>query len=310
MAAVIRVKRRIDEEPLNAFVLNCKRRKVSPENAREAVASSSKSNDVGLLSSGEEKSTILKFAGTVESQDESHITKMTKEEAKELMGKTRIPQPVARARDSHRLKTQEERFRIVNCSRAVDSSGSGEEKPITILDIEKQSTLPAAEETAQSPSRQAEPENRQGFRLDFVYDLYVSELGDLETDIDDGMLENQLSIRPFDCLAYGSRLDNGLAGRDSDDEESSDDSNDENNWRNDYPDTDPDDDSSIDERDMRRAVKNFNLDDDSLSTDDEDNTHTDYYEDYDDPYEAKGRDYERYHRMLKLMSQNNDDDAE
>ncbi|XP_059618040.1 uncharacterized protein LOC132262709 isoform X2 [Phlebotomus argentipes] len=193
MAAVIRVKRRIDEEPLNAFVLNCKRRKVSPENAREAVASSSKSNDVGLLSSGEEKSTILKFAGTVESQDESHITKMTKEEAKELMGKTRIPQPVARARDSHRLKTQEERFRIVNCSRAVDSSGSGEEKPITILDIEKQSTLPAAEETAQSPSRQAEPENRQGFRLDFVYDLYVSELGDLETDIDDGMLENQLS---------------------------------------------------------------------------------------------------------------------
>lgn len=53
MAAVIRVKRRIDEEPFNKFVLNCKKRKIDePENQ----------------TGKEETSTILKFAGTVKSQ--------------------------------------------------------------------------------------------------------------------------------------------------------------------------------------------------------------------------------------------------
>lgn len=67
MSAVLRVKRRIDEEPLNAFVLNCKKRKVSEERGIEAVASSSR-NAESLLASKDETSTILKFAGTVESQ--------------------------------------------------------------------------------------------------------------------------------------------------------------------------------------------------------------------------------------------------
>lgn len=56
MAAIIRVKRRIDEEPFNKFVLNCKKRKINePE----------EENPTG---SKEGTSTILKFAGTVKSQ--------------------------------------------------------------------------------------------------------------------------------------------------------------------------------------------------------------------------------------------------
>lgn len=55
MAAVIRVKRRIDEEPFNKFVLNCKKRKLDePE----------QENQTGK----DGTSTILKFAGTVKSQ--------------------------------------------------------------------------------------------------------------------------------------------------------------------------------------------------------------------------------------------------
>lgn len=61
MAAVIRVKRKVDEEPLNAFVLNCKRRKIIPEKNLEIAASSSSDKK-------EESYTILKFAGTVETQ--------------------------------------------------------------------------------------------------------------------------------------------------------------------------------------------------------------------------------------------------
>jgi hypothetical protein len=49
MSAVIRIKRHINEEPQEAFVLNCKKRKTDGENAAALG----------------ETSTVLKFAGTV-----------------------------------------------------------------------------------------------------------------------------------------------------------------------------------------------------------------------------------------------------
>lgn len=60
MAAVIRVKRRVDEEPLNAFVLNCKKRKVDDGSAE--------AQEPSLLENKDETTTILKFAGTVYDQ--------------------------------------------------------------------------------------------------------------------------------------------------------------------------------------------------------------------------------------------------
>lgn len=53
---MIRVKRRIDEEPLNAFVLNCKKRKIANEIDNEKEVNEA---------TDEEVSTILRFAGTV-----------------------------------------------------------------------------------------------------------------------------------------------------------------------------------------------------------------------------------------------------
>lgn len=53
---VVRVKRRINEEPLSAFVLNCKKPKLDDE-----------SNNL-VEGQKEEISAILKFAGTVENQ--------------------------------------------------------------------------------------------------------------------------------------------------------------------------------------------------------------------------------------------------
>lgn len=52
MPAVVRVKRRIDEEPLSAFILNGKRRRLEEESA-------------SALSHKEELSSLLKFAGTI-----------------------------------------------------------------------------------------------------------------------------------------------------------------------------------------------------------------------------------------------------
>lgn len=57
MSAVIRVKRRIQDEPLNAFVLNCKKQKTdSPESGPS------------LDDDKAAQLTIVKFAGTVENQ--------------------------------------------------------------------------------------------------------------------------------------------------------------------------------------------------------------------------------------------------
>lgn len=53
MTTVIRLKRRVDEDPLNAFVLNCKRQRV------EAGETTDDPN-----ANAAESSTILKFAGT------------------------------------------------------------------------------------------------------------------------------------------------------------------------------------------------------------------------------------------------------
>lgn len=56
MAALIRVKRRIDEEPLNAFVLNCKKRKITNDTDKEKEVNEATDDEI---------STILRFAGTV-----------------------------------------------------------------------------------------------------------------------------------------------------------------------------------------------------------------------------------------------------
>lgn len=63
MSAVIRIKRHIDEEPLSAFLLNCKKRKT--ENVTEtedeggAAGGSTRTNDSGSSTQ------ILKFSGTL-----------------------------------------------------------------------------------------------------------------------------------------------------------------------------------------------------------------------------------------------------
>lgn len=65
MAAVIRVKRRIDEEPLNAFILDCKKRKREEHDDEEdAVAGGGEPSSAHKS----DTQTIVKFAGTVADQ--------------------------------------------------------------------------------------------------------------------------------------------------------------------------------------------------------------------------------------------------
>lgn len=192
MPAVVRVKRRIDEEPLGAFVLNGKKRRID----ENSTAVENSSNVVDFLETKDEISTILKFAGTVPSQDEkatTQIARLSKDEAKELAKKHRQQtlSTTERARQEMRAQGQENRFKVVNCFRTIDAETEEDApKEITIVDIEKQP--PTTSNHANEPSTSANSSRSQTAAENFtptdsdgyVYDLYLPENEQQAEDFD------------------------------------------------------------------------------------------------------------------------------
>ncbi|XP_063699273.1 probable RNA polymerase II nuclear localization protein SLC7A6OS [Culicoides brevitarsis] len=260
MSAVIRIKRHIDEEPLSAFLLNCKKRKTDTE-SEEAAGGSSK--DV--------ETQILKFSGTLTKAEDisDHILKISKDEAKDLVSKTaRTPKITEKNRNEAKSQSQNNRFKIVNCTRGLEqasssSSTSAATKSLTILDVEKEDS---------DKKIDAKENNTPSDEDKFVFDVYVPEnhYSNNECTSSDNLLN-------FDDISVVEYVQDFYSYRDAsmpDSENDSEDSNDENNWRNDYPDEDDmagyDDDSSIGENDMRRAMDEFDIDDDRELSSDED----------------------------------------
>lgn len=268
MAAVVRVKRRIDEEPLGAFIINCKKPKLNEQNSES------------LLASKDEVSTIVKFAGTLESQDEEatlQVAKLTKDEAKELVSKVhKHPNALDRNRQQMRERAHENRFKVVNCYRAIESSQSaGDSKEVTIVDVEKQtseSLVSSSQEGASVEATQtsstsstastSDPSgvSQNGQPHNYVYDLYLADEADQYVE-NANLADNYLSVRPFENLVYEDYNDDYY------DEYDSEDSNQENYFKNDYPDTEEEDDMTVEN--MRQAMEDADLDD--LSSDDEEN---------------------------------------
>jgi len=189
MAAVIRVKRRIDEQPQNAFVLK----------KRNTDDLSNNHQHSSLLSNSCETNTILKFAGTVDSQDDSitsHISKLTKTEAKSIITKKRTPtNTTVRCREEVKQNSQENRFKIVNCYRASDENHGEESKSITVVDVE--SNTPVKEDSVQnsaalcSSSATSTQNDAQQSSNNFVYDLYLTDTNDL-TEMDTNLVNDLL----------------------------------------------------------------------------------------------------------------------
>ncbi|XP_036333601.1 uncharacterized protein LOC118744583 isoform X2 [Rhagoletis pomonella] len=226
MPAVVRIKRRIDEEPLSAFILNSKKRRrldnvVEEElQAEEGAAAAGEGND-----KDGEISTILKFAGTIQEQDNSATTqlaRLTKEAAKELVLQKSLRTPsnhTERARQEMRQALHESRFRVVNCMRTTLEDTDATEaaaKEVTIVDIEKQETSGRTSTTATSAAGQldlhqqreavnseAQPESQvlasnntqQSTDSDtgYVYDLYLPD-NELQVEYADMMDDNYLRL--------------------------------------------------------------------------------------------------------------------
>uniref|UniRef100_A0A2M4AX72 Uncharacterized protein n=1 Tax=Anopheles triannulatus TaxID=58253 RepID=A0A2M4AX72_9DIPT len=188
MTTVIRLKRRVDEDPLNAFVLNCKRQRV------EAGETTNDPN-----ANAPESSTILKFAGTF-SQAEgiaSHLQNIHKDQAKDAISRVHRPNIKPRNRAAAKQIAQNDRFRIVNCTRSItnEPESTVDGIPTTIVDVEREDVrLPEEEATATvvssplsasdvaaEPNAQQQPPDQMvetytyenGVR--YVYDLYVAD---------------------------------------------------------------------------------------------------------------------------------------
>lgn len=311
-SAVIRVKRRITDEPFDKFVLNCKRQKICHDDENGANAINPTQND--------DAKTILKLAATISADEDikTHLNRLRKCDAEEIVQKVRKPTSnvINKLREQIKDDAQNARFKVVNCYRSIESdshieSAEGvESQNITVVDVikeESQSNANAVvdESSAAEPSLQDDK---------FVYDLYLVQSGEQPTEID----INNYTIRPFDDLIYQVN-DDTLNDSDFDSE----DSNDEANWRNDYPDTD--DGNSVGEEDMRRAVEdlNFGSGDDNLSSDEEDYNYGDepvHFIDANDEsvengyihriYDEHVRNHAAFYRSNRRNQRNIDDDDE
>lgn len=239
-SAVFRIKRRIDDEPFDKFVVNCKRPKLADE------ATASQADSIASDPSGRH---ILKLAGTVQAGDDigAHLSRLQKADAEQCVRKLRKPSNVlAKLRQQLQNDAQRQRYKILSDCRAGNADDSGR---LTVIDVVKEGEGAAAARPAAEASSETDR---------FVYDLYTVDGGEAPMRWD---IEHIDSIVPFDDIGY--QFDQTFVDSDIDSE----DSNDEANWRNDYPDTD--DGASVGDDDMRRAVEDLNFHSDALSSDDE-----------------------------------------
>ncbi|KAM8715059.1 hypothetical protein ACLKA7_002156 [Drosophila subpalustris] len=341
MPAVVRIKRRIDEEPHTAFVLNGKRRRLQNDENAPAAATTTAQTD----NKEEELSQVLlKFAGTLDKQDDSATkqfaaARLNKETAKELVERQTNDPAIASAqrREKQRHEAQqtarEQRYRVVNCLRttlhetetdatdaAVKEKTTTDNRQITIVDIESQQQQQQQTLTETNPQQLQQPVDSD---IGYVYDLYVPE-NETQAAYVDLMDDNYLSIRPVDEIILEDCYN------DADEDNDSEDSNQENYYTNDYPD---DDDVAAmgSDDEICRQMNKFMFDDDedefaSGSSDDDD------YNTFHDPYvhtidteqdsfvddvdfcnvDRQGSAYERYKRRIlreaEGLDSNSDDD--
>ncbi|CAH1779594.1 unnamed protein product, partial [Owenia fusiformis] len=256
MAAIIRIKRKLDEDPADKLVIYCKRIK---SNSAEGGASKSASEDV---------KNELTFAGTLDKKDESvskRIRAAIKKTKLEREYKKHNPiDTTSQARKTHKSTAIENRFKVVSSHRAIEldqldaESDNVENKDnvdevdrlFCLYDVVSENEENARQEQQRKESKlqpevltcngvpmirekvqpQAEPSLAED--ENYVYDLYYSN----SRNLDIASFQNISMVEAFrEELIYDEYRDN-----DEEVYEDEDDENEEGNWRNDYPDEDPD----------------------------------------------------------------------
>ncbi|XP_058798270.1 probable RNA polymerase II nuclear localization protein SLC7A6OS isoform X1 [Phymastichus coffea] len=233
MAAILRVKRKKDDEPQDALIISCKRPKVEYDDVSESSAVTA----------------IVKFAGTIEKPDDcvvEHITKTLSKEALKSHFKQHIVDITKKVREKTKQESNENRYKIISNIRSLDTSmiDDLDQDVINVIDIEDTKAV-------------------QNDKSDtgYVYDLYYTQTKDAIR------INDLVSVLPAEeNLVFEDYY------RDNEEEyrEESEDSNSESNWKNEYPDSEYSE-ESVEENDMRNAMKKLNVDNELSSDDDDDN---------------------------------------
>ncbi|XP_017878535.1 probable RNA polymerase II nuclear localization protein SLC7A6OS isoform X2 [Ceratina calcarata] len=261
MAAILRVKRRYTDEPLNALVISCKRQKTAENEEAETT----------LLTP---VTTVAKFAGTVDKQEDS-VEDIIHNYEKDKLKANFKQHPVdvlSKARKLTKHASAESRYKVVSFFRSLDNSNHEDtkEKCTTVIDIEDSRSMAEEEST--------EKDNN------YVYDLYYAQTED------DIYLDDEVLVHPYEQeLVFDNYRDESYRV-----ECESEDSNSESNWRNDYPDSDHSE-RSINEDDMREAIMNMKINQESDLSDDDDFVYAIDEADVN----AYGYSYARYKARLK-----------
>lgn len=271
MAAILRVKRRHEDEPLNALVISYKRQKTAKNEETEATLPDSLTS-------------VAKFAGTVKKQEDSveHIIRNYDKDELKANFKQHHVDVINKLRETTKQASAENRYKVINCFRSLDNSTveDSEEKGMTVIDVEDSKSI--------ANNVSAEEDDS------YVYDLYYVQT---ENDI---YLDDKVSVHPYDQeLVFDNYRDNGY----SEVQCESEDSNSESNWRNDYPDSSHSE-GSIDEDDMREAVMNMRLEDGSDLSEEDDFI---YAVDESD-VNAYGYKYARYKAKVKEQLEEDEDE--
>ncbi|XP_003707729.1 female sterile (2) ltoPP43 [Megachile rotundata] len=272
MAAILRVKRRHDDEPTNALVISYKRQKTDESEEAQSIS------PVPLT-------TLAKFAGTVKKQEDSvdHLIQTYGKDDLKVNFKQHPIDILNKLRETTKQSSAENRYKVVNCCRSLDDSTleDFEDVVMTVIDIEDSKSMAKQDATEKDDS--------------YVYDVYYVQT---ENDI---YLDNMVSIYPYEQqLVFDGYRENQCEP-----ECESEDSNSESNWRNDYPDS-PHSERSIDEDDMREAVMNIRLDEGSDLSEEDDFV---YAVDEAD-VENYGYKYARYKARIKEELGEEDEDNE
>eukprot|EP00088_Acartia_fossae_P051032 TRINITY_DN5729_c0_g1_i2.p1 TRINITY_DN5729_c0_g1~~TRINITY_DN5729_c0_g1_i2.p1 ORF type:complete len:388 (-),score=112.96 TRINITY_DN5729_c0_g1_i2:795-1883(-) len=325
---VIRVKRRITEDPSDILVLSAKRIRTesgSNYSAETDKTQAGKGQDIRLL----------KLAGTVEQssgqQDIAKIIHKKKlpnfEELKKQYKKSSTKSSTKTRAKAKNIEREEERFRVVSSNRSIQETEDDSEKKDTDEKDPEQNPMYQLYDVFEEKDKEKTTKEKAPERLscngvemireyrgkpisdDYVYDLYFAEQDEFG-DFNDSLFDGLVSIQPF-CFGdtefmYDEYRDDPKEFQYGDDE----DSNDEDYRGNEYPDEDEfSDDDDLDYGDYRDSTLDLGIDrlrvtaadgeeGEELSSDEEDQLL--YTQSFDQDVALHGKGYAKYKaKMLK-----------
>ncbi|XP_044731195.1 protein PFC0760c [Chrysoperla carnea] len=255
--AIIRIKRRIEENPLDTLILNCKRFKYD-----ENIVQDTSTNADDDTNSSKTDSTLFKFVGTLDKavnplkylKENRKINIKQQENEEEKLNKI-----IDKIKTEQKDLSKQNRLKIINCHRALNNFDDNDDEFIKKLE-ESVSPLSTVIVDVESELATSKPEKEQN-NNEFVYDIYYS-TNNKQFNHNNFSFDLLHSIEPLDDIIFN---DDKYRNNEDDDDEllmsDDSDSNDENNWRNDYPDDEEFDnmiDNGVDQNDNDDDVEFLN----------------------------------------------------